>query len=218
MTWQPSRMRKYPVKIDFPRAMTTFIDLLRHGETEHSQRYCGSTNHPLTPLGWTQMWNAADKQSPEWQQIITSPLDRCAHFAQALGQRHAIPVAQDERLQEIHFGTWEDLSSADLMKLDADALFRFWQNPVHFPPPDSEHLLDFEARVLSAWHDITQQFNDRKILLITHSGVMRIIICHIQQHPVERLLEFAIPHADMKKIRIESAPQPRAILISEPCD
>jgi len=208
-------MRKYPGKTDFQRVMTTFIDLLRHGETENSQRYCGSTNHPLTPLGWAQMWNAADKQSPRWQQIITSPLDRCAHFAQALGLRHTIPVAQDERLQEIHFGEWENQSSADLMQIDADALSRFWQNPVRFPPPDAEHLLDFEARVLSAWHDIIQQFNDRKILLITHSGVMRIIICHIQQHPIERLLEFAIPHAGMKQIRIESAPHSHATLISK---
>ena len=208
-------MRKYPGKTDFQCVMTTFIDLLRHGETENSQRYCGSTNHPLTPLGWAQMWNSADKQSPQWQQIITSPLDRCAHFAQALGQRYTIPVAQDERLQEIHFGEWENQSSADLMQIDTDALSRFWQNPVRFPPPDAEHLLDFEARVLSAWHDIIQQFNDRKILLITHSGVMRIIICHIQQHPIERLLEFAIPHAGMKQIRIESAPHSHATLISE---
>jgi len=196
--------------------MTTFIDLLRHGETENSQRYCGSTDHPLTPLGWTQMWNAVESKSPQWQQIITSPLDRCAHFAQALGQRYAIPVTQDARIQEIHFGEWENQSAADLMQIDADALSRFWQNPIRYPPPDAEHLLDFEARVLSAWHDITQQFIHQKILLITHSGVIRTIICHIQQHPIERLLEFAIPHADMKQIRIESAQHPQATLISEP--
>lgn len=195
--------------------MTTFIDLLRHGETENSQRFCGSTNHLLTPLGWTQMWNAVESKSPQWQQIITSPLDRCAHFAQALGQRYAIPVTQDARIQEIHFGEWENQSAADLMQIDADALSRFWQNPIRYPPPDAEHLLDFEARVLSAWYDITQQFIDQKILLITHSGVMRIIICHIQQHPIERLLEFTIPHADMKQIHIESTQHPQTTLISE---
>jgi alpha-ribazole phosphatase len=195
--------------------MTTFIDLLRHGETINSHRFCGSTDHPLTPLGWTQMWNAIEKKSPQWQQIITSPLDRCANFAQALGQRYSIPVIQDERIKEIHFGEWEDQSAAELMQTNADALARFWHNPLNSPPPKAEHLLDFEARVLSAWHEIQQQFTGQKVLLITHSGVIRIIICHIQRHPVERLLEFEAPHADMKHVCIEPAEHPQTMFISD---
>lgn len=199
--------------------MTTFIDLLRHGETENSHRYCGSTDYPLTPLGWTQMWNTIEKNPPNppyWQQIITSPLTRCADFAHALGQRYSIPVTQDARLQEIHFGEWEDQSAAELMQTHADALLRFWQNPLTYPPPKAEHLLDFEARVLSVWYEIQQQFIDKKNLLITHSGVIRVIICHIQQHPVERLLEFEVNHADMKHACIEQAKHPKAMLIPDP--
>lgn len=193
--------------------MTTFIDLLRHGETENSHRYCGSTDYPLTPHGWTQMWNTIEKNPPYWQQIITSPLTRCADFAQALGQLYSIPVTQDARLQEIHFGEWEDQSAAELMQTHADALSRFWQNPLTYPPPQGEHLLDFEARVLSAWYEIHQQFVDKRNLLITHSGVIRVIICHIRQHPIERLLEFEIHHADMKHVSIEQAENPQAMLI-----
>lgn len=196
--------------------MTTFIDLLRHGETENSHRYCGSTDYPLTPLGWTQMWNTIEKNPPHWQQIITSPLTRCADFAQALGQRYSIPVTQDVRLQEIHFGEWEDQSAAELMQTHADALFRFWQNPLTYPPPKAEHLLDFETRVLSTWYEIQQQFVDKKNLLITHSGVIRVILCHIQQHPVERLLEFEVNHADMRHACIEQAEHPQAMLIPDP--
>src|SRR5688500_15034252 len=172
--------------------MTTFIDLLRHGETENSHRYCGSTDYPLTPLGWTQMWNTIEKNPTKWQQIITYPLTPCGNFAQALGQRYSIPVTQDARIQEIHFGECENQSAAELMQTHADALYRFWQNPLTYPPPKAEHLSNFEARVLSAWYEIQQQFVDKRILLITHSGVIRVIICHIQQHPVERLLEFEV--------------------------
>jgi len=196
--------------------MTTFIDLLRHGETENSNRFCGSTDHPLTQLGWTQMWSAIEKKPSQWQQIITSPLARCANFAQALGQRYSIPVTQDARIKEIHFGEWEGQSAAELMQTNADALARFWHNPLSFPPPKAEHLLDFEARVLSAWHDILQQFADNRVLLITHSGVIRIIICHIQRHPVERLLEFEVNHADIKHVYIEYTERPQATLISDP--
>jgi alpha-ribazole phosphatase len=195
--------------------MTTFIDLLRHGETENSHRYCGSTNNPLTPRGWKQMWDTVEKNPYQWQQIITSPLSRCVDFAQALGRRYSIPVTQDIRIQEIHFGTWEDRSAAELMQTQADALSRFWQNPLAYPPPEAEHLLDFETRVLSAWHEIQHRFTDSNILLITHGGVVRVIICHVQQYPVERLLEFEVRHADIKRVCIARAECPQATSISD---
>lgn len=198
--------------------MTTFIDLLRHGETEHSNRYCGSTNHPLTPLGWTQMWKAIENKQnklPQWQHIITSPLTRCADFAQALGQQYAIPVKPDACIQEVHFGDWENQSAAQLMETDADALSRFWQNPLDNPPPNSEHLLDFQARVLSAWHAIQQQFSGQRILLVTHGGVIRIIICHILQHPIERLLELEVRHAEMKHVCIALEEYPPVKILSD---
>lgn len=196
--------------------MTTCIDLLRHGETENNNRYCGSTDYPLTQLGWAQMWSAIEKAPIQWQQIITSPLVRCAHFAHALEQRYSIPAAKDSRIQEIHFGEWEDRSAIELMQTNAEALSRFWQNPLSYPPPNGEYLLDFEARVLSAWYDVQQQFIGKRILLITHSGVIRVIICHIQQHPVERLLEFEVNHADIKHVSIEQTKPHQATLIFDP--
>ncbi len=197
--------------------MTTFIDLLRHGETENSHHYCGSTDYPLTPLGWAQMWHTIERNPSQWQQIITSPLIRCADFAQALGQRYSIPVTHDTRIQEIHFGAWEDQSTADLMKNHADAVSRFWQNPLVHPPPKAEHLLDFEKRILSAWYEIQQHSVDKRILLITHGGVIRVIMCHIQQYPVERLLEFEVKHASMHHVYIEQAERSQARLVSDPC-
>lgn len=214
MKWQLFPKRRFRKKINLHYGMTTFIDLLRHGETENSHRYCGSTDYPLTQLGWAQMWHTVEKNPSQWQQIITSPLARCTDFAHVLGQRYLIPVTQDTRIREIHFGEWEDRSAAELMQTDADDLSRFWHNPLNHPPPHGEHLLDFEARVLSAWHDIQQQFSGKKILLITHSGVIRIIMCHIQQHPLERLLEFEVSHAGIKHVSIEQSVSAQAILIS----
>lgn len=194
--------------------MPTQIDLLRHGETVHSGRYCGSTNHPLTRTGWMQMWQAIKNRPIEWQQIVTSPLVRCADFAEAIGQRYAIPVTYDERIQEIHFGDWEDRSSAELMHTNADALACFWRDPFNHPPPNGEYLPIFMTRVLSAWHAVQQQFNGQKILLVTHGGVIRIIICHVLQFPLERMLEIKIEHACFKQIQINPGQSPQAMLIS----
>ncbi len=180
----------------------SYIDLLRHGETKNSYRFNGSTDNPLTENGWTQMRASIDKMAIPWQHIITSPLIRCAGFAQFAAEYLAIPTTQDERLREIHFGDWEGLSPAELMLTDADALSRFWRNPIDNPPPQAEHLLDFKTRVLSVWTDINTHFSDKNILLITHSGVIRTLLCHIQQHPIERLMEFEVEHAAIRRIQI----------------
>ncbi|TYP94491.1 MULTISPECIES: histidine phosphatase family protein [Nitrosomonas] len=180
-----------------------FIDLLRHGDTGHGGRFCGSTDHALTEAGWQQMWMRVEQTPRHWKHIITSPLKRCAHFAQALSERYAIPLTQDARLQEIHFGEWEGRTAAELMQIDAEALVRFWQNPLDNPPPQAEHLLDFKARVLTAWHDIHTRFANQNILLITHSGVMRILLCHLRQQSLQQLLNFDVPYAAMRTVETE---------------
>ncbi|SFL98038.1 histidine phosphatase family protein [Nitrosomonas communis] len=182
--------------------MTTvaYIDLLRHGDTGNGGRFCGSTDHVLTEVGWQQMWGSVEQAPRQWQHIITSPLKRCAHFAQMLAERYTIPLTQDARLQEIHFGEWEGCTPVELMQTDAEALVRFWQNPLDNPPPQAEHLLDFKARVLGAWQDVHTQFANQNILLITHSGVMRILLCHLRQQSLQQLLNFDVPYAAMQTV------------------
>ncbi len=113
-------------------------------------------------------------------------------------------MIEDERIREIHFGDWEGRSPAELAEIDTELLARFWRNPVKFPPPNAECLVDFEKRVLSAWQDISVRYTNQNILLITHGGVIRMILCHILQHPIERLLEFEVCHAAMRRITIEN--------------
>jgi len=191
--------------------------LLRHGETEGGSRFRGSIDDPLTGRGWFQMWSAMEKTGPPWDRIITSPLARCAEFAHALAQRRALPCSLDERLREMHFGVWEGRSAAELMTTDAAALARFWSDPVRNTPPGAEPLTGFAARVLSAWRDIIAGHAGEKVLLITHGGVMRVILGHVMQQPLERLLEVEVPHGALRRIRIEHTRKPvRYVLEGEP--
>ena len=94
----------------------TVIDLIRHGEPIGGRRYRGHTiDDPLTERGWSQMWNAVGEYN-SWQQIITSPLQRCQVFARALGERHGINVIIEPRFKEVGFGVWEG-STHDEIKI-----------------------------------------------------------------------------------------------------
>lgn len=191
---------------------TLHIDLLRHGETAAGRRFCGSTDTPLTKTGWDQMWSAVEAHAARWDRIVSSPLTRCAAFAHALAQRLQVPYTLDARLGEMHFGLWEGRSAAEIMADDGAALDRFWNDPLQCTPPGAERLAHFAARVQSAWNELASGTAGERVLAITHAGVMRILLCHLRQVPLERSLEFELTLAQWLGVRIAHG---RAHLCSE---
>ncbi|MEL0584501.1 MAG: histidine phosphatase family protein [Candidatus Thiodiazotropha sp. (ex. Lucinoma kazani)] len=80
----------------------TTIDLLRHGEPVGGSRYRGQIDDPLSERGWEEMWHAVSGNRP-WQAIISSPLQRCSQFAQALSSKLNISLERECRYLVIHF-------------------------------------------------------------------------------------------------------------------
>jgi len=176
------------------------IDLLRHGETVGGTRFRGSLDDPLTEQGFRQMEAAVANGDP-WDAIVTSPLSRCAAFAERLALRLAIPQQVDERLREIHFGAWEGRSYAELMAMAPVALTRFLGDPFRHPPPGAESLEAFRERTLEALRDHLMPCNQgRRLLLVTHGGVIRVMLCHARCWPLARLLEIDVPHASLHSL------------------
>ena len=125
--------------------MTLHLDLLRHGETEIGG-FRGSLDDALTERGWTQL-HAAVADRSGWDRIVSSPLQRCARFAQVLAEQRTLPLSFEADLQELHFGAWEGRSAAQLMETDETSLGLFWNDPYAFTPPEGESLTHFSARV-----------------------------------------------------------------------
>ncbi len=181
---------------------STHIYLLRHGETQGGSRYNGSTDVALSERGWSQMQATVETEDC-WDRVISSPLSRCAHFAQMLQKQNNIPLQLDERIREIHFGVWEGKTAAEVFETDGDALTRYWQDPVQHTPIEGEALKDFEMRVLSFWQEVIARYHGEKILLIAHGGVIRLLLCHILQRPLQRIFDFEVVHASLHHIRVE---------------
>ncbi len=189
-----------------PDNMHTIIDLLRHGETVSGPCFRGSIDDALTEKGWSQMHTAIEQEvtnhSPTWDRIISSPLQRCADFAHKLSQQHSLPISLDARFKELHFGRWEGRTAAELMATDEHALTQFWHDPVQNTPPGAEPLLAFQQRVLAAWTDLLRDYQGERILLISHGGVIRILLCHVQQRPIKQLMDIDVKHAALTQLRI----------------
>jgi len=183
--------------------MTLRLDLLRHGETELGGGLRGSLDDALTEKGWAQMRAAVLAGGP-WDRLISSPLQRCARFAAELGEQLNLPVQLEKDLQELHFGAWEGQSAAALMETDAEALGLFWADPYSFTPPQGEPVSDFAERVLGAVARLHQAYAGERVLLISHGGVMRLLLAQARGLPREQLLNVEVAHAALFALSVEA--------------
>jgi alpha-ribazole phosphatase len=171
-----------------------FVGLLRHGEAEGGNVYRGRTDDPLSTTGWAQM-RLATAQLNQWDWVVSSPLQRCAAFAGEFAHRLDIPLTLEAGLAEIDFGTWEGCSAAELMEVAPAALADFWRDPLNHPPPGGETLGQFRERVVEVWERLCRNHKGKRLLLVTHGGVIRMLLSHLQGWPLDRLLEIEVKHA-----------------------
>ncbi|WP_371233999.1 alpha-ribazole phosphatase family protein [Pseudomonas sp. QE6] len=181
--------------------MTLRLDLLRHGETEQGGGFRGRLDDALTETGWAQMRTTVGAAC-RWSAVVSSPLRRCAAFAEELAGRHGLPLSLDADLRELDFGQWEGLSPAKLMESDAQALGRFWSDPYAFPPPDGEPLGDFELRVFRALERLHRDHAGACVLVVTHGGVMRLLGALAGGLPARRLLEVVVDHGQCLSLAV----------------
>lgn len=172
------------------------IDLLRHGETERGGGFRGSLDDALTPTGWQQMRQAVTDNF-EWDLIVTSPLQRCAIFAAELAQLREVALDIQPDLRELHFGEWEGRHPRDLMINQADLLARFWDDPYAFTPPGGEPVAAFRQRVLDAMARLQNTHAGRRVLIISHAGVMRLLLARARLLPDRDLLQVEVDHGQL---------------------
>ncbi|MDF3932845.1 alpha-ribazole phosphatase family protein [Pseudomonas citronellolis] len=182
--------------------MSLRLDLLRHGETERGGGFRGRLDDDLTAAGWTQMQAGLGLELP-WHALVSSPLRRCAAFAERLAASSGLPLYLEADLRELDFGEWEGLSAATLMETDSDALARFWNDPYAFTPPGGEPLAAFEARVFAALERLYATHAGKHLLLLTHGGVMRLLGARALGLPREQLLQVSVAHGERMALRVE---------------
>lgn len=182
-----------------PQVIT--VDLLRHGEPEGGRRYRGKTDDPLSEQGWQQMWDAVT-HAPAWQSIITSPLSRCATFAQQLADKRNIHCRVAATLMEIGFGRWEGKTASEIQQLYPEEFARFLADPVNHSPTGAEQVVDFKARIGQEWRRLLADPGGDHILVVCHAGVIRMILHHVLEFPLAALFRLRVDYASLTRVQI----------------
>jgi probable phosphoglycerate mutase len=177
----------------------TVIDFLRHGEPVGTSTYRGNgVDDPLSEKGWSQMWHAVGDFCP-WDVVICSPLSRCQMFAEALVKKYSIPLKVENRFKEVGFGSWEGRERIEIQKNNADEYEAFYRDPVHCRPAGAEPLPEFESRVSDAFEDMLETFSGRKILVVTHAGVIRAAMMRISQKSAVEVYGMKVSNASFTR-------------------
>ncbi|MES2911273.1 MAG: histidine phosphatase family protein [Pseudomonadota bacterium] len=99
----------------------------------------------------------------------SSPLQRCRQLAQALtALRPELAFTIDNRLQEMHFGNWENRAWSNVSKSEMDDWTTDFGN--YRAGQNGESVSTFMHRVASAF-DALPRHTD--VLWVTHAGVIR---------------------------------------------
>ncbi|MBU2892167.1 histidine phosphatase family protein [Colwellia sp. D2M02] len=135
-----------------------------------------------------------------YQQIFSSPLQRCVLAAKQLAQLTHAPLLIKDDFQEMNFGRYDGVlfdelpfdkqESISISGLHWNTLEEFFQSPANVILPQAESLTEFHQRVISAWKSLltqqlslqtTQGLQPRRIIIFAHGGVIRMILAHVLQ-------------------------------------
>ena len=175
--------------------------LLRHGEVQGFARrgVRGQADVPLSPVGADQhqrlaTWFAAVEPAPDL--VLSSDLERCHDLARRVATAGGAPLVLDPRLREQDMGSWEGRTWAEISAEHGRAVNDYWDDYVGRAPPGGESLAQVSERALAAWRehvlgDTLSADGSRRVVLVTHIGVIRVLLCHTLGLGLDQALRFA---------------------------
>jgi len=156
--------------------------LVRHGETKENStgRFWGRTDVELSDVGLRQAERLRDRLASEDISIVySSDLCRALQTAQVIASRHELSVIACHELQEIDFGSVEGLTYGEISRKYPDLVRSWFSWDLSFRCPDGESIADLNNRVIRFLHKLEEYAKDETILVVAHSGVLRLLICNL---------------------------------------
>ena len=155
----------------------TGLLFIRHAETDMAGRFCGHSDPPINARGQQQVAHIISSLIFETiDEIYSSDLLRATETAARLSQAFCAPVTATDSLREIHFGDWEGLTWAEIESRDAEYASQWVEAFPALPAPHGEPFTSFEARVLQEVDQLLSLAKTRRIAVVTHGGVMRVVL------------------------------------------
>ncbi|MDN5725779.1 MAG: histidine phosphatase family protein [Propionibacteriales bacterium] len=165
----------------------TRLILLRHGRTAWNAdgRFQGQADISLDDLGRQQAIGAAAAlASTPIDHVWASDLERAYETARAVAAEHGLPVQTDVRFREIHVGTWEGLTAADIAERDPESAAAYARGEDVRRSATGENSVEVAARVGEGLRSVVERANGT-VLVGIHGMAARLGMCEFLGFPYE---------------------------------
>ena len=170
----------------------------RHGQTEWNveNKICGRTDLPLTDVGLEQARALAENAKElGLDLIIASPLLRARQTAAAVAEACGIEVLLDDRLMEQDYGIYE---GEDRFHPGSLANKRCFASRY----PGGESMMQLAARVYAVIEDVKRLHSNKKVLLVCHNGICRVIHSYFCDVSNEEFASFSMDNAAIREYQL----------------
>ena len=215
--------------------------LLRHGQSQWNleNRFTGWVDVDLTAEGETQARRGGEliAQAGFRPAVMFTSVLRRAKRTGALALDSAglkdVPVVEDWRLNERHYGGLTGLDKAETAARHGEDQVKIWRRSYDVPPPplepggefdfasdpryagqaipDTESLKTTLDRVLPYWNsDIAPRLRaGEDVLIAAHGNSLRAIVKHLFAVPDDRIVGVEIPTGNPLEIDLDASLRPR---------
>lgn len=169
--------------------------VLRHGETEENKTGImqGNMETLLNENGRNQA--IAQRQNVKEANIdlvICSPKERTKETAALAAP--GVPIIYDDRLLSRNHGEFEGLPRTAINLND------YWNIKKNIQYEKAESVGELFNRISSLLNDISQNYSDKNVLIVTHSGITRVLHYYFNGFPDDGdLMEYESTNASFEK-------------------
>jgi broad specificity phosphatase PhoE len=183
------------------------VYLLRHGAIQSpgkGKRYIGWQDQALNDAGRRQARFWADYfSSLSLDGICCSDLVRCLETARVIAARFGLAPQALPDLREICLGEWEGRRFDAVRRGDPLEFQRRGEQIADHRPPGGESFFDLQRRVWPVFTKLTSGAQ-QTILMVTHAGVIRVILCRLLGMPLENLFRIGLTYGALSIVEFGS--------------
>ena len=186
--------------------MTWYI--LRHAEKEQGDFHNPELHHQDQPLSARGTEDAqklvnvfADKPIAA---IYVSTYQRTWHTAARVAEHLQLTPIIDERLNEIDNGLVDEMTEREFEQAYPEVWRAYLARTADFQFPGGESGTDAQARVKDFFDEKLSQHRNSDILIVSHEGLIRQMMCHVLGLPVYHRGDFYINLCGLTEIRYQA--------------
>lgn len=175
------------------------IYIVRHGVTNYNQenRFQGQLDIPLNEEGLAQVAKLGNYfQKKPVDVIYSSDLKRAYQTAEAISNVKDLQIRILPGLREVNVGKLEGMTWAEVKEN-----YPNWARAGHnHGYPGGETRLEIENRVKNSWEYIAKRHSNDNVVLVSHGGIIKSLICLLLGVNNENRSKFVIDNSSITRI------------------